>query len=249
MHLSKREEHIKINLEQLNNTGKEINRLENKLSQCRKEYESCLQDYKSQLEAFHMKLGKSLQRSRQYYERRNRANEVLWKMLLASDEYCYLNNIVNVYENMLNFPQFDSETSAIIEHKAQNASQRKTMVEQRHKSLISEYEQRNAELKLFSKQSGRSIKLSRPYFDLRARFLHELNNRRANFFRISEELDIKKIIYTQSLKRLEIISERIRKEQLSNTSSISKFEYDHRKVKRSRSYSLTKIPFTRRNSF
>lgn len=216
---------IQAELDKLNTASTEINRLENELDEARSKYRSIVSGTSGQMEVIAHSRKKSIQKAREYYKLSVEAKLAQSEALKAARQY---QTAVGVYkaaketvalaESRLtentssSAAQLTSAWQEMLNHaieKVAEAEKERAKSEQNHKRRSAKYAELQTRIQLLEKKFSRSIKKARPYFELKAELDVKLMQQKQNVSDILTAIRCYKMKYTESLRKLESISEEI----------------------------------------
>ncbi|XP_043216519.1 SH3 domain-binding protein 5-like isoform X2 [Amphibalanus amphitrite] len=212
---------IHVELEQLNCATDSINKLELELDDARAQFRSLLIESTQKIDALAKKLGSCVDKSRPYYEARIKAKEALQRTQdaavlyeRATSHHQAAKELVALAEEGLTSQghAFDQSWQEMLNHsteKVNRAEYDRTESAKNHELCSREYQRIDGRVKQLQKELKREIARSRPYFEMKAHFNQLMEMQKRQVSELESEVQASKLTYSQTLRRLEEISNQI----------------------------------------
>uniref|UniRef100_A0A0X3P6C5 SH3 domain-binding protein 5-like n=1 Tax=Schistocephalus solidus TaxID=70667 RepID=A0A0X3P6C5_SCHSO len=212
-------EEVKVELDKLNLASSSINQLENQLEECRRQFQLALSEGSKQLSATYRKLKSSIEKSRPYSEVFYRRQQLILDIQRNSEQYGVAQaefeaaqSVLDNYSSAAKFQhtdlsQLDDVNRAIDKVNLWKKKSRDLQAE--HEQMLSQCRAYEEELSLLRSQLGSSIKKAKPYFEMKFEFSQRMEEAKSYVDSLSERLKENKALYSQTLRQLEAISDRI----------------------------------------
>ncbi|KAL4222498.1 SH3 domain-binding protein 5 [Mactra antiquata] len=225
---------IQRELDRLNQSSSEINRLENELDEARTKYRSIVSGTSSEMEAVSKGKKTNIKRAREYYKIASDAKLAQSEAVKAARQYQTASSVYNaaketvaLAENRLmdqtrmsSATQLSSAWQEMLNHAIQKvtiAEKEKAKSQQDHKRRSDKFAELESRKQTLEKKFAKSIKKARPYFELKSELDTKLMQQKQNVLDLQAAIKCNKVVYNDSLRKLESISEEIhqhRKEKL-----------------------------------
>jgi len=212
---------IQSELEKLNAATDGINHLETEFGEAQALFQQMMQDATFQLKSMNQELGKSVEKSRPYYEAlkqarhgHNQLHEAALKFEQAQSRHYNAKKRVSEAERRsttvagkLDPALQEMLNQATIEvMEAATASQGAWEI---HRAASIEFEQKQKAVQVLFKKINKHIMKSRPYFDMKYKWNKQLEIQKQRLEKIQEGITHSKNAYSDTLRNLEIISDDI----------------------------------------
>uniref|UniRef100_A0A3B5QX57 SH3 domain-binding protein 5 n=2 Tax=Xiphophorus maculatus TaxID=8083 RepID=A0A3B5QX57_XIPMA len=213
---------IQGELEKLNQSTDDINRLESELEDFRQRFRAVLVEATVKLDEVLKKIGRAVDDSKPYWEARKVARRAQVEAQKATQEFQRAVEILRAAKETIALAeeklleedtrQFDSAWQEMLNHATQRvmeAEQARTRSEAEHKKTAVNYNSSIGHMKQIEKKLKRSINKSRPYFELKAKYYLQLEQLKQHVDDRQAKLVVAKSEYRAALRSLESISEEI----------------------------------------
>uniref|UniRef100_A0A3B5KWR3 SH3 domain-binding protein 5 n=1 Tax=Xiphophorus couchianus TaxID=32473 RepID=A0A3B5KWR3_9TELE len=213
---------IQGELEKLNQSTDDINRLESELEDFRQRFRAVLVEATVKLDEVLKKIGRAVDDSKPYWEARKVARRAQVEAQKATQEFQRAVEILRAAKETIALAeeklleedtrQFDSAWQEMLNHATQRvmeAEQARTRSEAEHKKTAVNYNSSIGHMKQIEKKLKRSINKSRPYFELKAKYYLQLEQLKQHVDDRQAKLVFAKSEYRAALRSLESISEEI----------------------------------------
>ncbi|XP_022085292.1 SH3 domain-binding protein 5-like [Acanthaster planci] len=214
---------IKGELDKLNSTSEEINRLEKELDDARQQFRITLTESSHKLNDAAKRCGKSVKKAKPYHEARLKAKRAHEKVQEAAYAYQRAVGMVRAAKETITIAEetsmqgnkkreFDSALQEMLNHatvKLNMAEQEKVGGQKEHQQLSKAYVKSLAKVEQLAKKLRKSIAKSAAYYDLRDAFYSRLENLKESVENRQKLLAKCKKRYREALRNLERISEDI----------------------------------------
>uniref|UniRef100_A0A3P9PY14 SH3 domain-binding protein 5 n=1 Tax=Poecilia reticulata TaxID=8081 RepID=A0A3P9PY14_POERE len=213
---------IQGELEKLNQSTDDINRLESELEDFRQRFRAVLVEATVKLDEVLKKIGRAVDDSKPYWEARKVARRAQVEAQKATQEFQRAVEILRAAKETIALAeeklleedtrQFDSAWQEMLNHATQRvmeAEQARTQSEAEHKKTAANYNSSIGHMKQIEKKLKRSINKSRPYFELKAKYYLQLEQLKQHVDDRQAKLVVAKSEYRAALRSLESISEEI----------------------------------------
>lgn len=221
---------IQGELEKLNQSTDDINRLESELEDFRQRFRAVLVEATLKLDELMKKIGRAVDDSKPYWEARKVARRAQIEAQKATQEFQRAVEILRAAKETIALAeeklleedsrQFDSAWQEMLNHATQRvmeAEQARTRSEAEHKKTAVHYNSSIGHMKQLEKKLKRSINKSRPYFELKAKYYLQLEQLKHHVDDRQAKLAVAKSEYRAALRNLESISEEIHAHRRSHT--------------------------------
>ncbi|XP_038045272.1 histone acetyltransferase KAT6A-like [Patiria miniata] len=230
---------IKGELDKLNSTSEEINRLEKELDDARQQFRVTLTESSHKLSEAAKRCGKSVKKAKSYHEARIKAKKAHEKVQEAAYAYQRAVGMFRAAKETITIAEetsmqgnkkrdFDSALQEMLNHatvKLNAAEQEKVRGQKEHQQLSKTYVKSLAKVEQLAKKLRKSIAKSAAYYDLRDAFYSRLENLKESVENRQKLLAKCKKRYREALRNLERISEDIhRTRQLQLEASLTLHE-------------------------
>ncbi|XP_060592552.1 SH3 domain-binding protein 5-like [Ruditapes philippinarum] len=216
---------IQTELDKLNSASADINRLENELDEARSKYRIIVSGTSGQMEIIAKGRKKSIQKAREYYKlsldaklAQSEALKAARQFQTAVSVYKAARETVALAESRLTedtgttAAQLTSAWQEMLNHaiaKVTEAEKERAKSEQNHQRRSAKYAELQSQIQILEKKFARSIKKAKPYFELKAELDVKLMQQKQNVLDLQAAIRCCKMKYTESLRKLESISEEI----------------------------------------
>ncbi|XP_038156303.1 SH3 domain-binding protein 5 [Cyprinodon tularosa] len=220
---------IQGELEKLNQSTDDINRLESELEDFRQRFRAVLAEATVKLDELMKKIGRAVDESKPYWEARKVARRAQIEAQKATQEFQRAVEILRAAKDTIALAeeklleedtrQFDSAWQEMLNHATQRvmeAEQTRTRSEAEHKKTAANYNSSIGHMKQLEKKLKRSINKSRPYFELKAKYYLQLEQLKHHVDQRQAKLVVAKSEYRTALRNLESISEEIHSHRRSH---------------------------------
>uniref|UniRef100_A0A3B3UL95 SH3 domain-binding protein 5 n=1 Tax=Poecilia latipinna TaxID=48699 RepID=A0A3B3UL95_9TELE len=221
---------IQGELEKLNQSTDDINRLESELEDFRQRFRAVLVEATVKLDEVLKKIGRAVDDSKPYWEARKVARRAQVEAQKATQEFQRAVEILRAAKETIALAeeklleedtrQFDSAWQEMLNHATQRvmeAEQARTRSEAEHKKTAANYNSSIGHMKQIEKKLKRSINKSRPYFELKAKYYLQLEQLKQQVDDRQAKLVVAKSEYRAALRSLESISEEIHAHRRSHS--------------------------------
>lgn len=209
-------------LERLNQSTDDINRLESELEDYRQRFRAVLVEATLKLDEQMKRIGKAVDDSKPYWEARKVARQAQLEAQKATQEFQRAVEILRAAKETIALAeerlleedsrQFDSAWQEMLNHATQRvmeAEQERTRSEAEHRKTAANYNSCISHMKQLEKKLKRSINKSRPYFELKSKYYVLLEQLKCHVDQHQNKLVVAKAEYRTALRNLESISEEI----------------------------------------
>lgn len=214
---------IQIELEKLNTTTDEINKLEIEYDEANTTFRMLLNESTRRLKLLTKKLGSCIEKARPYYDlleiaknQQKECQEAALQYQKASGIHAAAKETVALAEQRFltnqHEWQFDNAWQEMLNHATMKVMEAETQKAERgreHQIKASIYKETEENLKQLEEKLQKFIIKSRPYFDEKALCQDQLNTQKQRIESIKQEIIKTKNFYSQTLKNLEKISNEI----------------------------------------
>ena len=225
---------VQIELERLNASSDDINKLENKLEEANALFRSTLSASTASLKLLSGRLGSAVEKARPYYEAREMARRTQLDCHRAAVQFQRASvlhqnareTIQLAEERFLPRPggspvrqqqfEFDSAWQEMLNHatmKLLEAEQLKHSSETEHQKRANTFSEAQRKLKRLESSLERPVARARPYFEQREVVQQELVRQKAAIQQLQRAVSSAKARYSSSLRELESISEQIHQQR------------------------------------
>jgi len=215
---------VQEELERLNQSSNQINQLETSLNKARNDYRFLLQNISVELKQIEKQLGSCVKKARPYYEARSKYRIEKEFALRASERFEHAvsrhaaaREMVTVAESSLTHSKQCRPDEKIAWAEMLNSATEK--VNAAEVERLAAFEEHTQRLKTFQecertmnrlqKSLKRNILNSKPYFELKAERMKNVEERKTRVNTIEQNLQLAKSDYAAALRTLETISEQI----------------------------------------
>jgi len=215
---------VQVELEKLNTSTDEVNRLESQLEEANTLFRATLSQSTARLKSLAKNLGTSIEKARPYYEAVEEARVSQLDCQRAAVQYQRSNALHAAAKETISLAeerfikckdekwQFDSAWQEMLNHatiKVMEAEAQKAASEREHMKRASSYGQMQLGVMKLQKGLKSSISKSRIYFEQKEQVQAMLNSQKENVQHLQRAITANKTIYSQTLRSLEQISEEI----------------------------------------
>lgn len=214
---------IQIELEKLNTTTDEINKLELEYDEANTTFRMLLNESTRRLKLLTKKLGSCIEKARPYYDlleiakkQQKECQEAALQYQKASGIHAAAKETVALAEQRFltnqHEWQFDNAWQEMLNHatmKVMEADTQKAERGREHQIKATIYKETEENLKQLEEKLQKFILKSRPYFDEKTLCQEQLNTQKQRIESIKREILKTKNFYAQTLKNLEQISNEI----------------------------------------
>lgn len=211
---------IKEELECLNETSEEINKMELELQEVRSSHRRIMSESVLKLKAKSSELGSCIEKARPYYEARRKAKEAqqeTQKAALSFERAVSMHSaareMVHVAEQGLTVVKtLDPTWQEMLNHataKVNEAEEERLKSEHEHMRVTQLCQEAEARVQELQKSLKRAIVKSKSYFELKAQFNDILEEHKARILQLEDRISKAKVSYSSTLRNLEQISEEI----------------------------------------
>lgn len=215
---------VQVELERLNTSTDEINRLEAQLEEANNVFRTTLTESSARLKALSKKLGSCIEKARPYYEAVEEARISQLDCQRAAVQYQRANALHTAAKETIALAeerfirckdenwQFDSAWQEMLNHatiKVMEAEAQKAASEREHMKRASAYSQMQLRVQQLQRGLKSAINKSSIYFDQKAHVQTQLNSQKENVQELQRSITANKTTYAQTLRSLEQISEEI----------------------------------------
>jgi hypothetical protein len=210
-----------VELEKLNKASENINRLELELEKARLLFKHVLSDSTQQLEVLAKKLGSCIEKSRPYYDARFKLKEAQGATQNAALRYERACSQLAAAKEMVNLAEqgyfnhgqpFDPAWQEMLNHstmKVNDSERERLESEIEHMNTAQMLNDAEQLVRKLQRDWKRNIAKSRPYFELKAKITQQMEDQKKKIGELEERVSKAKSLYSQTLKRLEEISDDI----------------------------------------
>ncbi|PIK49451.1 hypothetical protein BSL78_13681 [Apostichopus japonicus] len=215
MHINEEE------LETLNRAAEDINTMELLLGEARVKFRAAMKDATRKLNELGVKLGSSVEKSRVYYDVREKAKELQQETQAAAVKFERANSHLATAKEMVELAEqealkeglvFDTNWQEMLNQatmKVNEAEKDRLESEEMHMATASRYEAAEKEVKRLQRSLKRNINKSKPYFEANNEFKLVLEALKSKVDVLTEQVSLAKGKYKAALQNLEIISSNI----------------------------------------
>ncbi|XP_061738661.1 SH3 domain-binding protein 5-like isoform X2 [Nerophis ophidion] len=213
---------IQGELEKLNQSTDDINRLETELEEFRQRFRAVLVEATLKLDEQVKKIGRAVDDSKPYWEARKVARQAQLEAQKASQEFQRALEILRAAKETIALAEerlleedgrhLDSAWQEMLNHATQRvveAEQSRVRSEAEHKKTAARHHLCVGHMKQVEKKLRRSVSKSKPYFELKAKYYLQLEQLKRHVDQGQAELGAAKAEYRAALRNLEGISEEI----------------------------------------
>lgn len=211
---------VKTNLEILNQSSADINKLENELTEARRSFTATMHANASSLEQKKGRLKKVIHRARPYFELTDKAKEAKAEAERSTKQYVTAKSQCNLAKEMIsNAEELLSNQGDICKldmsfQEYINQATEKVMVCETEKARCASelakrnevYDSVNKELGRLQKKFNKSIEKARPYFEERALWELKLKQNKQNIDDLQQAIRARKLQYQEALNTLQAVS-------------------------------------------
>ncbi|XP_057294053.1 SH3 domain-binding protein 5-like [Hydractinia symbiolongicarpus] len=215
---------IQMELEKLNAATDGINHLETEFGEAQALFNQMMQDATFQLKAMHQQLGKSVDKSRPYYEaliqakyKKSQLHQAALKFEQAQSRHYNAKKRVKEAEKRAfstNSRRIDPAFQEILNQatiEVMEAADESQKARENHKEASLDVEDKQKIVQDLYNSLKKNITKSRPYFDLKMALNIQLEVQKQRLEKIQEGLQGSKNVYSDTLHNLEVISDDIHK--------------------------------------
>ncbi|CAG5124537.1 unnamed protein product, partial [Candidula unifasciata] len=225
---------IQVELEKLNRSSEEINRLELELDDARAAFRQVLSDSTQRLNGLAKKLGACVDKARPYYDARMRLKEAhldSQKAAVRFERACSMHEAAKemvqlaeegykrrevdldpTWQEMLNHATM--KLNVLCSSLGNDAERERMESEDFHQKTTLNFKRREEEVQKLQKDLKRAITKSKPYFEMKAKFNQVMEDHKKTVSRLEEDVATSKALYSQALRCLEAISDDIHRQRL-----------------------------------
>ncbi|XP_029653773.2 SH3 domain-binding protein 5 homolog, partial [Octopus sinensis] len=218
-----------IELNRLNESGEEINRLENDLDKARSDYQNILSNRTHELDQLSSHIRKSISLSRAYYEKKDISKCVQEETLRAARHFQTANSIYQAAKETIllaeekllqensdecHTSELSSSTQEALNHaiiRLMEAEREKRKREEEHHRTASICSELEVSIKKYERLYTKAIAKSRPYFEKKNEMKEALQLQKKKVDCLQANLQEMKAVYSEALRNLERISEEVHK--------------------------------------
>jgi len=213
---------IHLELEKLNSSTDQINRVEKELEETNEQFRVLLSAHAGGLEKLRKKLGPSIDKARPFYVAKGEADDLQRKFLEAAVQFQRANDIhkearksVQQAETRYNVKEshaFDAACQELLNHltlQVMEAEKQKQKMSDTHRTLSGKFFDAEKKVQELEKLLHKDILRSKHYFIQKNSLNSTLNDLRARTMRLYNERTAAKRAYSDALYNLERISEDI----------------------------------------
>ncbi|KAL5006980.1 hypothetical protein ScPMuIL_015786 [Solemya velum] len=216
---------IQVELNRLNQTSAEINRLENELDEARSKYKATFSEASRNMETLAMDIKRNIQQAREYYNFKEEARKCQGEALKAARQFQTASGIYRAAKETIALAeekllQTADHTSAhlssawqeMLNHatvRVMEAEKEKSRSELEHRRKSARFAEVEHNMQFLEKRHRRSISKARPYFEAKAQLNVKLQQLKQNVDDLQEAIKSFKVKYSDSLRCLEEISTEI----------------------------------------
>ncbi|XP_002734245.1 SH3 domain-binding protein 5-like [Saccoglossus kowalevskii] len=213
---------IQTELEILNSSTDEINKLENEYDEGRTKFRQTSAIYTQRLNLLAKKLGRCIRKARPYYEAVETSKTAQVEAQRAARKYQQAQEIHRMSreaiqlaeERLMSEPNrcMDTAWQEMLNHstmKVLNAERERTASEREHRITSTRFTEADAKVQQLSKKLTRNIAKAKPYFEWRAEYTLRLEQQKQNVVDLQKAVTDAKQQYADALRRLESISDEI----------------------------------------
>ncbi|XP_063925692.1 SH3 domain-binding protein 5 homolog [Zophobas morio] len=225
---------IQVELEKLNTTTDEINRLEIEYDEANTTFRMLLNESTRRLKVLSKKLGSCIERARPYYEALEIAKKAQQECQKAAVQFQRANEIHAAAKETVALAeqrflsnqhewQFDNAWQEMLNHatiKVMEAENQKAESGREHQRRATIFKTAEDCVKQLESRLQKSIIKSRPYFDEKSLCQSQLNTQKDRIETIKRDIVKAKTSYSQTLKQLEQISNEIHMKRGSITEEL-----------------------------
>lgn len=211
---------IQEELECLNETSEEINKMELELQEVRSSHRRILSESVLKLKGKSSELGSCIEKARPYYEARRKAKEAqqeTQKAALSFERAVSMHSaareMVHVAEQGLTVVKtLDPTWQEMLNHataKVNEAEEERLKSEREHMRVTQLCQEAEARVQELQKSLKRAIVKSKSYFELKSQFNDILEEHKSRILQLEDRISKAKVNYSSTLRNLEQISEEI----------------------------------------
>ncbi|CAH1404261.1 unnamed protein product [Nezara viridula] len=226
---------IQVELEKLNTSTDLINKLEIELDEANTTFRILMNDSTRRLKVMGCKLGSCIERARPYYTAVDIARKAQLECQSAAVKFQRANEIHQAAKETVALAEarfmskqhewkFDNAWQEMLNHatiKVTEAEYQKAQSGQEHQKRAALFHVAEQRVSLLEQKLKRSILKARPYFDEKAVCQSQLDAQKRRIEQLQSEISKAKFEYSQSLRRLELISEEIHHKRKDKSRSVS----------------------------
>ncbi|XP_071945506.1 uncharacterized protein [Antedon mediterranea] len=225
---------VKVELERLNSSTHQINTLEFQLDEARASFRQALTDSTQSLNAISKQLGTCIDKARPFYEARQRAKELHQSTQQAAINFERANSMLAAAKEMVDLAEmglleegreFDANWQEMLNHstmKVGEAELERNISKKQHERTAAEYDQQELAVKRVQKGLKSVINKSRPYFEAKAKFNQQMEEKKQTVRELEIKVARSKEIYSQALHNLEEISCEIHEKRKTQSIKLGK---------------------------
>lgn len=227
---------IQIELEKLNTTTDEINKLELEYDEAHQTFRLLLNECTRRLNLLSRKLGSCIEKSRPYYEILKQTKKAQQECQEAAVQYQKANGIYAAAKETVALAeqrfltnqhewQFDNAWQEMLNHatmKVMEAENQRAESGREHQRRAAIFKDLEEKLKQLEEKQVKNIIKARPYFDEKVLCEEQLNTQKERIEAIRKDITRTKNFYAQTLKNLEQISNEIHMMRSSKNMDILK---------------------------
>ncbi|XP_037088817.1 SH3 domain-binding protein 5 homolog [Pollicipes pollicipes] len=221
---------VQIELDRLNASSEDINKLENKLEEANALFRSTLSDSTASLKLLSGRLGAGVEKARPYYEAREAARRTQLECQKAAVQFQRASVLHQNARETIQLAEerflprrtqreqfeFDNAWQEMLNHatmKLLEAEQLKISSECEHLRRANNFADAQKKLKRLERTLDRHIGRARPYFEQREVVQQELMRQKVAIQQLQRAVSSAKARYSSSLRELENISEQIHEQR------------------------------------
>lgn len=226
---------VQVELEKLNTSTDQINRLEIELDEANTTFRILQNDTMRRLKVWLCKLGSCIDRARPYYDAVDIARKAQAECQRAAVQFQRANEIHQAAKETVALAearfmskqhewQFDNAWQEMLNHatiKVTEAEYQKAESGREHQKRATLFNLAEQRVSFLEQKLKRSILKARPYFDEKAVCESQLDAQKRRIGQLQREISKAKFEYSQSLRRLELISEEIHHKRKDKSRSVS----------------------------
>uniref|UniRef100_A0A5K3FFR1 Uncharacterized protein n=1 Tax=Mesocestoides corti TaxID=53468 RepID=A0A5K3FFR1_MESCO len=211
---------VQARLNTLNHASTLINQLEVNLDNARRDYQTLLTEATQTLASYCKKLKPSIEKARPYFDLLKTRKQLLQDLQLNSQDYRAAQSehddaasILDCFNaNVARFGESDESDLDEVNKAVEKVNITKTKLkglQQKHECLLSQCTSVDDNLRSYRSRFGTAIRRSQPYFDSKAFYNQRMEDAKRRIDKLTEGLKTNKRLYTQTMRSLEAISNRI----------------------------------------
>lgn len=219
---------IQVELEKLNTTTDEINRLETELDEANAGFRNLLSKSTQQLKALAKKLGNSIEKSRPYYDACEEYKNAQEKCQEAAVQFQRAFGIHKAAKETIALAEqrflsqkhewkFDNAWQEMLNQatiRVMDAETQRQLSEKEHQRSAAVFAAAKQKFQFLEKDLKSAIQKSRPYFEQKEDFQNKLMAQKLKVELLQQSVAEAKLKYSDTLKSLEGISEEIHEKRL-----------------------------------